>query len=173
MKKNRFVLFALLFFVLLPALGAQASTGDSSLPSTQFDMNDFPQWAKDLRRAEIVAFGTFPFAYFFSNFGYDLYRYKTNDWDIRYAPWPIKGAGAVEQTHDEKLKVLAYAAGGAVLIAIVDFGIERFKRSRRENVTLPEGTPIIIRKPLVEENAEESPGEDAAESAEPPETGSF
>jgi hypothetical protein len=144
----RFFFLFLMFFAFLPGLYPQSSSGDAMV-STQFDMTGFPQWTRDLRRAEIVAFGAFPFAYFFSNFGVDLYRCGVNGWDMKYAPWPAKGAGAIEQTKDEKIMTLGIAAGGAVCVALIDFGIEYFKRNRRERAgTLPEGTPIINRRPL-------------------------
>jgi hypothetical protein len=123
--------------------------------STQFDMTGFPLWAKDLRRGEIIAFGSFPFMYFFANFGYDAYRWSNNGNDMRYAPWPFNSAGTIEKTNDEKLLTIGIAAGGAVLAALIDYGIMRYKRSRleREQENLPDGTPIIIRKPLYDEEA--------------------
>ena len=162
MKKNQVFLLALLFLILLSKLCAQTtSTTDPDMVSSQFDTTDFSQWAKDLRRAEIIAFGSFPFAYFFSNFIYDSYRWSNNGWDTRYAPWPITSAGGVGQTPDEKIMTLGIAAGGAILIALVDYGIMRYKRNKleRENSNLPEGTPIIIRTPLLEEEAVEQEAE--------------
>ena len=146
----------LFVFISLSRLWAQNSTVDASLPSVQFDMTGFPQWSKDLRRAEIVAFGSFPFMYFFTNLGFDTYRCATHGWDTRYAPWPLKPAGAVEQTQSEKVMTLGIAAGGAVLVALVDYGIVLYKRNRqaKESRNLPPGTPIIIRKPLYGEEGD-------------------
>jgi len=159
MKKN-LVLFIFLFFVSLSVLHSQSTPPDPGMNSTQFDMSDFPQWTRDLRRAEIIMFGSFPFTYFFSNFGFDTYRWiKNNDGNLfseynrRYAPWPLDSAGSIGKTQDEKILTLGIAAGGALLIALVDFGIERYKRSAREREirNYPEGTPIIIKKPLYAE----------------------
>lgn len=142
----------LLIFESLSVLHAQTqtTTNDPSMVSTQFDTTGFPQWAKDLRRGEIVAFGSFPFVYFFTNFGFDSYRWATHGQDISYAPWPFTGSGAVEKTQSEKVMTIGIAAGGAVIIALVDFGIELYKRNQREAQirNLPKGTPIIVRKPL-------------------------
>ena len=122
-----------------------------------FDMSEFPQWARDLRRAEIIALGSLPFTYFLTNFSYGMYRFSTNGWDRRYAPWPITGPGAIEPSNSEKLGILGIAAGGAVIVAIVDFSIERSRRNRmaREAEMYPEGTPIIITRPLNEDVAAE------------------
>jgi hypothetical protein len=149
--KNFFVFC--FFLAALSCLSAQSSSSQSTIPATQFDTSEFPQWAKDLRRGEIVAFGSFPFAFFFATISMDLYRSATHGWDRRYAPWPAKPAGSIDMTQDEQLLTLGLAAGGAVLIALTDYAIVRYKRSKAEQRSreLPAGTPIIIRKPLYEE----------------------
>ena len=161
MPAKRTLLIFLLLFLSLDFLCAQSSSDDPNMVSTVLDMSDFPQWAKDLRRVEVITFGSVPFAYFLSNFGVDVYRSAVNGWDTRYAPWPITSAGGIEQSKDEKIMTLGIAAGGAVLIAIVDYGIMRYKRSKleKENRNLPDGTPIIIRRPLLEEEADEPEAE--------------
>ena len=137
-------------------LEAQSSSTTSS--PIAFDMTGFPQWTKDLRRGEIVAFGSFPFTMFFSSFFMDIYRASNNDWDMRYAPWPVKAAGAVNMTQDEHFLVLGIAIGSSILIAVADHFIVRYQRNKQERKiqNLPAGTPIIIRKPL-ESSSEESP----------------
>ena len=148
---RKFLIFSILFFMFLCGLSAQTTTsGNTAMTSTYFDMSGFPLWARDLRRAEIIAFGSFPFSYFISNFGFDTYRWANNSWDRRYAPWPIASSGNIEQTQSEKLMTLGIAAGGAILIAIVDHGIMRHKRKLLEQETekYPEQAPIIIRRPL-------------------------
>ena len=159
MKKTG-ILLAVILFLLAgnSTLAAQISSSPAT-GSTHFDMTGFPQWTRDLRRAEIIAFGSFPFMFFFTNLGVDTYRFASNAWDMRYAPWPLKPAGAVDQTHEQKVLTLGIAAGGSILIALIDFGIVMLKRNRaeRESRNLPAGTPIIIRKPLDEEAEEGNP----------------
>ncbi|GHU64681.1 hypothetical protein FACS189447_02030 [Spirochaetia bacterium] len=150
-----------LLFLIHGSVDAQTSNSSANTTSSQFDMTGFPLWAKDLRRAEIVAFGSFPFTYFFTNFSIDTYRYATHDWDRRYAPWPIKASGSFDLSQDEQFRNLGIAAGGAVLVAVVDHLIVRYKRNKAaEQIrNLPAGTPIIIRRPLGEDGAviEETP----------------
>jgi len=151
MKKRQvfFVLIILIFLGSQSGLLAQTSSS-ASMGSTNFDMSDFPLWAKDLRRGEIIAFGSFPFTYFLMNFGFDLYRWGTNGWDRRYAPSLFSSAGAIEKTQTQKFITIGLSAGGAIIVAAVDYGIMRHKRKVRENEikSLPEGTPVIIRTPL-------------------------
>ena len=171
MKKALIFLIVFLSFYSLSKLSAQTAT--ESMPSMEFDMTEFPQWTKDLRRAEIIAFGSFPFMYFFSNFAFDTYRWSNNGWDTRYAPWPITSAGAIGQTKDEKIMTLGIAAGAAILVALVDYGITAYKRyklekSKSEIETIP---PVIIRTPLegasIEGTSIEGSGSENTESALP------
>jgi hypothetical protein len=79
----------------------------------------------------------------------DTYRYVSHDNDIRYAPWPVKGAGAVNMSTDEALITIMSAFGGSLLISLADYLIVRYKRNKAEQaqLNLPKGDPIIIRGP--------------------------
>jgi hypothetical protein len=136
------------------ALGASTTTAEP--PKTEY-----PQWVRDLRRGEIIAFGSFPFMMFFSILGMDLYRSATHNWDSRYYPWPAKGPGAIEMDTDEHLLTLGIAATGSLVFALADHLIVRFKRARAEKqrLDLPEGDVIILRRPWPPEEA--SAGDDA------------
>jgi hypothetical protein len=165
--------------LLLIALCASAAHPQSSAaaPTAAQQKSVFPQWARDLRRAEIVAFGSFPFMMFFSTFSVDTYRAANHDWDSRYLPWPAKAPGAVEMDTDEHLLTLSIAITGSLVIALADHLILQFKRARAEKqrLDLPEGDLIILRKPwppeegAVEEAApeENASGEAASEEAAP------
>jgi hypothetical protein len=98
------------------------------LTSKIFDMSDMPVWARDIRRAEIVAFGSFPFTMFATQFFMDLYRFSAHDWDTKYAPWPAKGAGAINMTNEEYEKTILYAALASLSIMTIDFSIVQLRR---------------------------------------------
>ena len=154
MKRIRTLLFVLVLvsFIFSPVLNAQTVATEG----THFDMTGFPQWARDLRRASIIAFGVFPFAYFFASFGHDSYRFASNEWDRRFAPWPLNSAGTVEKTHEEHIATIGLAAVTAIIISVIDHGIMRSRRNRleRENRDLPEGIPIIIRRPIYDDDTD-------------------
>lgn len=167
MKKTLLCLM-LLISVMLPPLYAQTTPPPQS---GYFDMTGFPQWTRDLRRGSIIAFGVFPFTYLLSSISVDTYRWASSEgglrWDNRqYAPWPLTSAGGVSKTQDQMFLTLGIAAGSAVLIAVIDHGIERNRRNRREREMrrYPEGTPIIIQRPL---HDAETP-EPSAEADPPP-----
>jgi len=139
MRKSilKIFLVAIVFSLCLSGLSAQ--TDSSNLSSTQFDMTGSPQWAKDLRRAEIVAFGAFPIMYLFTSYSIDLGRMLTDN----SAPL-------------NRYRTLGIAAGGSILLSLVDYSIVLIKRKKveREIRSLPPGTTIIIRRPLNEEEGE-------------------
>ncbi|MDR0599822.1 MAG: hypothetical protein LBG84_07075 [Treponema sp.] len=89
-----------------------------------------PLWLKDLHRGEIVAFGSFPFAVFFTGLFMDLYRCAAHDWDRRYAPWPAKSSGAVPLTTTELKVLFGVAASVSLTVALADYIVVRVKRSR-------------------------------------------
>lgn len=139
-----------------PYTAAQtAVTAAGGAAVVSFDTTGFPQWVKDIRRWEIVAFGSFPFTMFTATFAMDTYRWaKTNgmDWSDegrRYAPWPLKSAGAVNMESREQEKTIAIAAGLSIGIAIADLVIVQIKRhkARQRAESLPVGTAIIIKNP--------------------------
>ncbi|MDR2103756.1 MAG: hypothetical protein LBP42_06610 [Treponema sp.] len=161
--KKRVLFFISLWLlpVVVPAVlhgQSSSSTSGAELKSTQFDTAGLPQWGKDLRRAEIVAFGSFPFTFFFSTFAIDAYRSASHNWDMRYAPWPLKSAGAVSMTKDELLLTMSIAAAGSVVISLTDFFLVKYKRHKQERALENSAgeTPIILRSPRT---AGEEPGE--------------
>jgi hypothetical protein len=163
--RTLFLKIGLLAFISL-AFPVAAQTSGTSFG---LDLSGSPQWVRDLRRAEIVAFGTFPFTFFFTSFTMDSIRLVNHNWDGRYAPWPFRAAGAIDMTHNEKMLTLGIAAGTSILIALIDYLIVRSQRNKRnqEILSMPPGTPIIIRRPA-EENESEPPLEIESEEIDAP-----
>jgi hypothetical protein len=152
-----------LFFLLLamPVLLVPAQTDSTNTTTTSkfFDLSGAPQWVRDLRRWEIVAFGSIPFAMFTATFGMDMYRWdKANGMDFsdsgrRYAPWPLKSAGAITMEPKEIETTLLIAAGLCVTAAFVDLIITQIKRAkeRKQAEIQPRNAITINRKPSSEE----------------------
>ena len=132
---------------------------------------EVPQWLKDLRRWEIVAFGSIPFTMFTATFAMDMYRWsQANNMDFsdtgrRYAPWPLKSAGAIAMESKEQELTITLAASLSVAIAVTDLIIVQVKRNkaRKRAEALPSGTIIINRTPFPEE---EQPQEEIPEPAD-------
>jgi len=161
MKKFVFI-FLIVSFLLAPIqLSAQ------SIPNV-FDTTNFPQWAKDIRRFDIIAFGIFPFCLFFTSVTTDVMRWNDmNSFDMspagrRYAPWPLKSAGAYERTTDEHFTNIKIAAGVAVSAAVIDLVIIMTKRGieRRRIDSRPTGSyqieRTLLNEPVVDDNIKQN-----------------
>jgi hypothetical protein len=126
-------------------LDAQTTAGTESV----VPQIEFPQWSKDLRRAEIIAFGTLPFSWLVSTLAMDVSRTVAHGGDQQYWPWPMKPPGAPTMTNGEFIMSIGIAAGVSVTVAIVDHLIIKHKRRKAERLKLesPRQEPIIIRRP--------------------------
>jgi hypothetical protein len=116
-----------------PDFGAAALADNGGGPKTAEALDAagrMPQWVRDLRRAEIIAFGTLPFTIFFSSFFMDLYRSGSHGWDARYMPWPFKSPGAIAMTGDELRTMFTIAISSSVILAVADHFIMRYKRAK-------------------------------------------
>jgi len=156
MKKTIFVIIFFSFLVM-PMFQVMAQDLNlTGLSQDSSDSNGFPQWVKDLRRWEIIAFGTFPFSLVFTSFAMDMIRWNNeNGMDFssegrRYAPWPFKPADAVAMSSDEFRRTLFIAAGVSMTAAFVDWFIVRTRRNneRRRIESLPSGIVGIDRRPI-------------------------
>jgi hypothetical protein len=120
---------------------------------------EFPVWAKDLRRFEIVSIGAFPWAVFYASFAFDSCRYFTGyscgfsfdnlssganpftfvqlsqtDYNPVYAPWPFKSAASYAGTDEEKYLTIVTAVSLALVVGIVDYAILKLReRSAARN----------------------------------------
>jgi len=161
--KKIFLLFFVFYLLLSPCFNAAAQTSPTPSTSNIFDTSEFPQWAKNLRRWDIIAFGLFPFSIFFVTVAQDMYRwYNENGMDFseagrRYAPWPLKSAGGYEMTAEEYQRTILIAAGLSASVALIDLLIVNIRRNveRRRIQNRPAGTFTIDRMPVNPQEIEE------------------
>ncbi|MDR2446710.1 MAG: hypothetical protein LBD58_05410 [Treponema sp.] len=142
------VIFLILPFVAAISLSAQ--TTSTVQDAIRADSKDFPQWAKDMRRFDVIAFGAIPFAFFTASFVTDSIRWAQFGGDMKYAPWPLKGAGAYDPTTKEKMQIIGIAAGISLFVALADFVVIQIKRhnEKQKRIRTPDNQPVIIRQPL-------------------------
>jgi hypothetical protein len=158
---NFFSLLKIFFFVFF-VLGNMENGGavwaqNAKNTVTPYDAGEFPQWAKDLRRFEVIAFGSFPFAFFTASFITDSARFFQHNYNMAYAPWPLKPAGAYDPTTEEKLTTIGAAVALSISVAVIDFIIVQIKRHKqRKAYTQPADNPIIIRSPMEKEKREKT-----------------
>ena len=163
MKGKKTLVVLLLFVVVALQMPAQSRSAPAKPETT-----NTPQWAKDIRRFEIVLFGSIPFAMFIATFAVDMVRW--NDFngmsfdDMTRAPWPLKSAGAVPMEDKDVETTLIIAASLSMAVAVADQIIVQIKRhkARKKAEALPVGTTIIVRKPWPENQEEQDPAHQEA-----------
>jgi len=152
------IFFLLILFSLLfnAAYRAEAQSLSTNHPTeSTYKSSELPQWVKDVRRFDIIAFGIFPFSMFFVTTVSDMIRWRdANGFNFseegrRYAPWPLKSAGAVELSNDEFKKTIYLAAEVSLGLALIDLAIVNIKRAveRKRNENKPSGSYEINTTP--------------------------
>jgi hypothetical protein len=166
LRQTRIIFLVLLLAASLFAAGVplSAQTANTIQDAVRTDPHAFPQWAKDVRRFDIVTFGAFPFAFFTASFLTDGIRWAQFDGDMRYAPWPLKGAGAYDPTTEEKLQTIGIAVGLSLLVAAADFVVVQIKRyNEKKNARTPDNQPVVTKRPLYANPSGPRGGTDAEE----------
>lgn len=109
------------------------TSGFSQEEPEPYEPEEFPAWARNLRRAEIVALGSLPFTLLFTRAAYDLGRFAYLSLEAGavqplYAPWFFAPPDSPGFTRDEQNRMLAIAVSASALIAIADLLIGHFER---------------------------------------------
>jgi hypothetical protein len=125
--------FWLLLAVLLSAGGAVHSEEQSTPAAEEYSKEEFSQAARDLRRFEILLFGSFPLTLFLSLEVYDFYRFANSGWDSAYAPWPLRPPAAAAYADSESAGILVAAVTFSAALALADYVIGRLRERRAEN----------------------------------------
>jgi hypothetical protein len=102
-----------------------------------YEEDEFPQWLQDLRRAEIIFFGSLPFTLLISLQGYEITRYFIHDMDPLYTPWPFRSAQAPVYSFEEQMAVIGGAVVLSGLLALTDYIIGRITHREEEEPRQP------------------------------------
>ncbi|HRR02352.1 MAG TPA: hypothetical protein P5286_05580 [Treponemataceae bacterium] len=146
---KRGIALVLTFVLVTGFLPAQTTTtNDSGTEPVPYEKDEFPSWQSDIRRAEIIAFGSLPFVTFMTSLTYDIYRYIDHDQQDEYLPWPMKEKEIAEPlSEDDQKKILLISVGVAIGVALFDYGfraIRRHIRQSRQERRNREAQPVII-----------------------------
>jgi len=113
--------------------GSSKSSEKESTEPLPYTKEEFPQWAHDLRRTEIITFGSLPFVLLQSTIVYSFWRYYDNDYSSSYFPNPLsktsEGAGL---DSDEQKMLLATSAAISLGLGLTDLAIQIIKRHSKK-----------------------------------------
>ena len=90
-----------------------------------YDPDEFPLWARDLRRGEIIAIGAFPIAMIITSIGYELGRFgyqsiRNGEPDVRYAPWFFSTNPEGAFNNGERIGLVLSSALLSTGVALID-----------------------------------------------------
>jgi hypothetical protein len=129
----------MLFVLLSASLHAQAQAPAQSpaptpaqtpaqppAPSPEpYAPDEFPGWLDDAWRAEAVFIGSFPLSLFVTLEVYDSYRYFSNGFAPKYAPWPFGSGSAAPYSPTETAWLGVSAVSLSLVVAGIDFLLGR------------------------------------------------
>lgn len=120
--------------LLLGSVGPRVEAQDRSpivVPEAEpYEPDEFPRWARDLRRAEIVALGSLPIALLASRLLYGLARFTVESLRAgavapAFLPPGIAPPGAVPYTRTDNVRIILGAISISGIVAAIDFGLGR------------------------------------------------
>ena len=124
---------AVLALMLLVAAGGFAA--EKRLPE-EYDPEEFSPFLNDLRRGEIIFFGSLPLSLFVCFETYDISRYfyirgrDGAEEALAYAPRPLRRYGGKPYSSEETKWLLVSALSLSLSFALVDFMIGRIRERR-------------------------------------------
>jgi len=158
-KRITSALIALVFASSL-VFAEKSSDKTTSHTPEPYTKEEFPIWAHDLRRTEIITLGSLPFVLLQSTIVYSFWRYYDNDFSSEYYPNPLSNTSAgAGLDQDEQKMLLATSAAISVGLGIVDLTVQVIRRhlKKRKNRRLQKEKEKNIVIEAIEPSEEEFP----------------
>ena len=127
MKKRRITVF-LCVFLCFSSLSLSYGQEEPQDPEP-YQENEFPAWAWDIRRWEIVFLGTFPFTMFYSTLTFQVNRYIQSGFEEELVPAPFGGLRSIPLEAKEKRGIIISALSMSAAIAFTDLIITKIQDS--------------------------------------------
>lgn len=139
MKRFLCILFSIMFFSMM---ATQSAYCEESIEPEPYSKEEFPQWALDLRRFEVVSLGSIPFAMIGVTIAYGAI--EMNRGNMSSIPNPLNPSSLDES---EQLKILGMTACTGLVIGLVDFTVNLIvrhnKRKRLERLNATKQVDVV------------------------------
>ncbi|GMO47015.1 MAG: hypothetical protein Pg6C_09060 [Treponemataceae bacterium] len=135
-----------LFFLTCAVFSANAFCADPvTVTVDPYTKDEFPAWARHIRRTEIITLGSLPFATLATTLGFGISRYISHDFNASYFPNPLaKTSSDANLTKDEQLAILAISAGISLVLGLTDLTINLIKAYRaKKNQNVSSGAITV------------------------------
>ena len=123
--KRLFLLILCGFLIPVSGIGAQQLPPQDPLMPEDYDPDEFPLWAQDLRRYEIISIGSFPITFLLGSLVYDFSIAAANGFEPEY------GLGTQRSNRDIGI-IIGAAAASSLVIATIDLAITINRRRAAE-----------------------------------------
>ena len=120
-------ILSLLLIVIIAATPLLADDAYEQLLPEEYNEDEFHPFLRDLRRAEVILVGSYPFSIFFTKIGMDMFDYASSGFDRAKAPAIFGGTAREARTSDETAKLLLSALYVSIGITVADFIIGKIK----------------------------------------------
>lgn len=149
-KNWKIIISLLLILSIFSKISAQNTNPEP------YGKDEFPSWAKDLRRTEIITFGSLPFATLGVTLGYGILKYANGSSTSIANPF---NKSSSQYSLDEQKKILGISCAVSLALGLTDLGVNhitRFiKRKKLQKVNrLKEIEKINIKQVSAEEAGE-------------------
>lgn len=149
-KNLKIIISFLLILSIFSKISAQNTNPEP------YGKDEFPSWAKDLRRTEIITFGSLPFATLGVTLGYGIIKYANGSSTSIANPF---NKSSSQYSLDEQKKILGISCAVSLALGLTDLGVNhitRFiKRKKMQKVNrLKEIEKINIKQVSAEEAGE-------------------
>jgi hypothetical protein len=124
MKKGKREILSAVF--LLVFLSSPCFTQTVSPQIEPYTKDEFPQWARDIRRTEIITFGSFPFVMLVSSLVYSTVLLASGRVDSFPNPFVASSDGLSSK---DQINILIIAGATSVAIGLTDLTINLVKRN--------------------------------------------
>ncbi|MBR5645544.1 MAG: hypothetical protein IKX23_02760 [Treponema sp.] len=140
----------MILLVFLSVFSASVFCEENHTPKP-YDKNEFSQPLKDLRRFEIITFGSLPFVTLDATLFYSSYKWISSGFDSRYSLNPFSSN---QYNKDEITGIIIISIGISIGIALTDYFINLIKRRKITKTTIDNFDDLTIIE-LPQKNKEE------------------
>ena len=124
---KKILIILLISTVLLPVYSADEYT---ELIPEEYEESEFHPVLRDIRRAEVILVGSYPFAVLFTRLYIDFYNYASSGFSRSESPSLFGGSENTARTSDETGKLLLSALFVSAAVSAADFFIGRIKAEK-------------------------------------------
>jgi hypothetical protein len=123
-----------------------------------YTSDEFPDWARQIRRTEIITIGSLPFTTLGISTIYGLFRYVKNNFNPEYIPNPLaKSSSAANLDEEEQKNIVISAVTVSVVVGLIDLVITLIKNAREkksnERAVVPD--TVTIQKQIIQQEMED------------------